>query len=85
MLCHDEETRDWLDSKVPTLTAWKRSRLKIMGLDALPPYKRMVTWFPGPVEDTGHYFQLLCRLNQGLDAIHWRIYEHTEEPNGICL
>jgi hypothetical protein len=56
----------------------------MMGLDTLPTYKRVVAWFPGPVDDTGHYFQRLCRLNQGLDASHWRIYEHKEEPNGVC-
>jgi len=33
----------------------------------------------------GHYFQRLCRLNQGLDVSHWRIYEHKEEPNGVHL
>ena len=27
MVCQDKETRDWLGSKVPTLTAWEGSRL----------------------------------------------------------
>jgi hypothetical protein len=79
------ETRDWLDSKVLTLTAWEGSRLKMMGLDALPTHKRVVAWFPGPVEDTWLYFQRLCRLNQGLDANHWRIYELKKGPNGVHL
>jgi hypothetical protein len=57
VICQDEETRDWLDSKVPTLTAWEGSRLKMMGQDALPTYKRVVAWFPGPVEDMGRNFQ----------------------------
>jgi hypothetical protein len=85
VICQDEETRDWLDSEVPPTTAWEGSRLKMMGLDALPTYKRVVAWFPGPVEDTGRYFQRLCRLNQGLDASHWRIHEHKEIPNGVRL
>ena len=28
----------------------------------------MVAWFPGPVEDTDHYFQ---RLNQGINTRQW--------------
>jgi hypothetical protein len=67
------------------MMAWESSRLKIMGLEALPTYKRVVAWFPGPVEDKGHYFQQHCRLNQGLDASHWRIYEHKKKPNGVRL
>jgi len=49
------------------------SKLKKVGLDALPTYKRVVAWFPDPVEDTGSYFQWLRRLNQGLDTSHWRV------------
>jgi hypothetical protein len=85
VICQDEETRDWLDTEVPPLTAWEGSRLKMMGLDALLTYKRVLAWFLGPVEDTGRYFQWLCRLNQGLDASHLRIYEHNEKPKGVCL
>ena len=85
MVCQDKETRDWLASKVPTLTAWEGCRLKMVGLDALSTYKRVVAWFPGPVEDTGRYFQRLCRLNQGLDTSHWRVYERKEEHNGVRL
>jgi len=85
MVCQDKETRDWLASKVPTLTAWEGSRLKMVGLGALSTYKRVVAWFPGPVEDTGRYFQRLCRLNQGLDTSHWRVYERKEEPKGVRL
>ena len=29
----------------------------MMGLDALPTCKRVVTWFPGPEKDTERYFQ----------------------------
>ena len=52
MVCQDESTRDWLATRVPTLAAWEGSRLKIVGLDALLTYKRVVTWFLGTVEDT---------------------------------
>jgi hypothetical protein len=85
MVCQDEETRDWLASKVPTLTAWEGSRLKMVGLDVLSAYRRVVAWFPGPVEDTGRYFQRLCMLNQGLDTRHWRVYDRKEEKNGVRL
>jgi len=43
IVCHDEMTKDWLDARVPILAAWEGCRLKIMGLDALPTYKRVVT------------------------------------------
>jgi hypothetical protein len=85
MVCQDEETRDWLASKVPTLTAWEGSRLKMVGLDALSTYKRVVAWFPGPAEDTERYFQRLRKLNQGLNTSHWRAYERKEEPKGVRL
>jgi len=62
-------------AKVPTLADWEGSRLKMVGLDALPTYKRVVAWFPGPVEDTERYLVHLRRLNQGLDTRHWRVYE----------
>jgi hypothetical protein len=52
MVCQDEVTRDWLTSEVPTVEAWKGSRLKVVGLDALPTLKRVAAWFLGPVEDT---------------------------------
>jgi hypothetical protein len=61
MVSKDEETKYWIASKVPTLTDWEGSRLKMLGLDALPTYKRGVAWFWGPVEDTGRYFQRLRR------------------------
>ena len=57
MVCQDEETRDWLAARVPTLVAWEGSRLKMVGLDALPTYKRVAAWLPGPVEDTLCYLQ----------------------------
>jgi hypothetical protein len=70
MVCQDEETRDWLAARVPTLVVWEGSRLKMVGLGALPTYERVVAWFPGPVEDLERYFQWLHRLNQGLDTRH---------------
>jgi hypothetical protein len=45
MVCQDEETRDWLAARVPTLVAWEGSRHKMVGLDALPTYKRVVASF----------------------------------------
>jgi len=47
MVCHDELTKDWLAARVPTLVAWESFRLKLVGLDALPTYKRVMAWFPG--------------------------------------
>jgi len=85
MVCQDKETKGWLASKVPTLTAWEGSWLKLVVVDALPTYRRVVAWFPGLLEDTERYFQRLHRLNQGLDTSHWRVYEHKEEPNGVRL
>jgi hypothetical protein len=37
------------------------------------------------VEDTERYFMRHRRLNRGLDTGQWRIYEHREDPNGVCL
>ena len=44
-------------------------------------------WWLGfwPMEDMECCFQRLHRLNQGLDTGHWRVYEHREEPNAVCL
>jgi len=44
VVCQDEETKDWLACKLSTLTAWEGSRLKMVGLDALPTYKKAVAW-----------------------------------------
>jgi len=85
MVCHDELTKDWLAARVPTLVAWGGSRLKLVGLDALPTYKKVVAWFPGPAEDAERYLLWLRRLNQGLETRHWRVYECREEPNGARL
>jgi len=85
MVCHDELTKDWLAAKVPTLVAWEGSKFKLVGLDALPTYKRTVAWFPGPAEDSERYLLRLRRLNQGLDTRHWRVYERREESNGARL
>jgi hypothetical protein len=67
------------------MVAWEGSRLKVVGLDALPTYKRVGAWFPGPVEATEQYFLRLCRLNRGLDTGNWRVYKRKEEPNGVRL
>jgi len=85
MVCHHESTKDWLAARVPTLVAWEGSRLKLLGLDALPTYKRVVAWFPGPAEDAEWYLLLLHSLNQDLDTRHWRVYKHREESSGVRL
>jgi hypothetical protein len=83
MVCQHKVTSDWLAASVPILVAWESPRLKMVGLDALSTYKRVVAWLLGPLEDTERYFQLLHRLNQGLDTRHWTVYEHMEEPNRV--
>jgi hypothetical protein len=85
MVCQDHKNSDWLTAKVPTLVTWEGSRLKMVGLDALPTYRRVAAWLPGPMEDTQRYFQRLRRLNPGLNTRHWRVYERREEPNGVRL
>jgi len=85
IVCQDVPTMDRLTSKVPTLEAWEGSRLKVVGLDSLPTFKRVVAWFPGPAEDTKRCFSRLRRLNRGLDTRQWRVYKCREEPNGVCL
>ena len=60
MVCHDEVTKDWLAASVPTVVAFKGSRLKLVGLDTLPTYKRVVAWFPGPAKDMERYLFRLC-------------------------
>ena len=85
MVCNDVMTKDWLTAKVPTLVAWEGSRLKVVGLDDLPTFKRVVAWFLGPSEDTERCFSRLRRLNRGLDTGQWWVYECREEPNGVRL
>jgi hypothetical protein len=84
-VCHDESTKEWLAAKAPSMVAWEGSRLKVVGLDALPTYKRVVAWFLDPVEATEWYLLWLRRLNRGMDTGNWRVYEHKEEPNGVHL
>jgi hypothetical protein len=55
----------------------------MVGKDGLPTNKRVVAWFPGSMEDMKCYFQQLCRLNQGTETGHWRVYEHRGELNGV--
>jgi hypothetical protein len=65
--------------------AWEGSKLKMVCLDALPTYKRVVAWFPSLVEDREQYFLRLRRLNRSLDTGHWRVYDRKKEPNGVLL
>jgi hypothetical protein len=85
MVCHDESTKEWLASKAPSMVAWEYSRLKVVGLDALPTHMRVVAWFPGTVEATERYLLRLHRLNRVLDTGNWRVYERKEEPNDVRL
>jgi len=72
---------------IQTLKAWEGSRLKMVGLDALPTFKGVVGLLQGPVEDTERYNQGLCRRNRGLDTGYWRVYEYECEgkPSGVHL
>jgi len=79
MVCHDESTKDWLTAKVPTLVAWEGSKVKLVGLDALPTYKRVVAWFLGSAEDAEWYLLRIHRLNQGLDT------KQREESNRVRI
>ena len=63
MVCQDVPTMVWLTSKVPTLEGWEGSRLNVVGLDALPTFKRVAAWFPGPVEDMERCFSRFHWLN----------------------
>ena len=72
-------------ARATTLVVWEGSRLKLVGLDALPTYKKVVAWFPGAVEDAEWHLSWLHRMNQGLVTRHWRVYEHREESNGVRL
>ena len=42
VVCQDEDIRNWLASSVPTLKALEGSRLKRVGLKALPTYRRVL-------------------------------------------
>ena len=72
-------------ARVPTLAAWEGSRHKLVGLNALPTYKRMLAWLPGPADEAELYLLRLRILNQGLDTRNWRVYERKEESNGVRL
>jgi hypothetical protein len=67
------------------MAVWEGSSLKVVGMDALPTYKRVVAWFPGPMEDTERLLLWLRRLNRRLETGNWRVYERKEEPNGVHL
>jgi hypothetical protein len=42
MVCQDAGTKDWLEKQVPNMAAWEGSRLKVVGMNALPANKRVV-------------------------------------------
>jgi hypothetical protein len=55
LVCHDEETWNWLGSNVSFLKAWDCSRLKMFGFEGLLTYKRVVT-VSGPCGGYGALF-----------------------------
>jgi hypothetical protein len=63
----------------------RHGRLKMVDLEAPPTYTRVVAWFLGSMEDMEHYFQRLCRLNQGMNTDNWRVNEYKEKSNRVCL
>jgi hypothetical protein len=85
VVCLNEERKDLLGREVSKMNVGEGSKLRIVGLEALPTYKRVVAWFLGPGEDTERLFQRLRRLNRGLDTSQWRVYERKEEPKGVCV
>jgi len=85
MVYQDESTRDWLAGQAPNVVTWECSRLKVVGLDAIPTYKRVVVRFPSPVEGTERLLSRLRRLNQGVVTGNRKDYERKEEPNGFRL
>jgi hypothetical protein len=85
MVCHDKATKEWLTAKAPGMVAWESSRLEVVGLDALPTYKRVAAWFPSPAVPTKQYLLWLHRLNRGLVTRNLRVYERKDETNGVRL
>jgi hypothetical protein len=85
VVCLDEETKEWLGRELPKMNVREGSKLRMVGLEALPTYKRVVAWFPGPRKDMERLFQRLRRLSRGLDASQWRVPESKEKPKGVRL
>jgi hypothetical protein len=85
VVCLDEKTENWLGTEVPKMNVWGGSRLRMVGLEALPTYKRVVAWFLGPMEDMKRLFHRLRRLDRGPDTSQWTVYECKKEPSGVCL
>jgi hypothetical protein len=69
MVFQDTDTRDWLERKAPTMAAWEGCRLKVVGLDALPTYKRVVAWLPGPAEGMERLLLRLCRHHYHIHSL----------------
>ena len=84
MVCHDELIKDWLAARVPTLVDWEGSRLKMVGLDTLPTYKKVVSWFLGPMEDMEQYFLQLRRLNQDPDTGEFMSARRNPMGSALC-
>jgi hypothetical protein len=67
------------------MVAWEGSRLKMVWLDVLPTYKKVVAWLLSPLMNTERYFLRLRRLNRGLDTGHWTVYERKRNPMDSAL
>jgi hypothetical protein len=52
VVCLNEETGDWLANNIQNPRAWECSRLKMVDINVVRIYKRVVASLPGPVEDT---------------------------------
>jgi hypothetical protein len=85
MVCQDEATKEWLNDMATSMTEREGSRLKVVGLDALPTYKRVIAWFTGPPVPTERYILRLHGLNRGLVTENWRVHECSDETKGVRL
>ena len=85
VICPDEGTRDWLASKVPTLKAWEASRLKMVGLDALPTHKKSGCLVPGPCGGHEVVSTMAPQVEPGFGHLPLEGLQHREGPNGVCL
>lgn len=84
-VCEDQNTVDWLGKQVPNMTPWEGSRLAVVGMEALPTFKKVALWIPGPSATTPVFFDRLERLNTGLRTGAWRVWERRNATAGVRL
>jgi hypothetical protein len=77
MVCHGEQTR-LAGCQGTNPGSLEGCRLTTVGLEALPTYKTVLAWFPGPVKDAEWYLLRLRKLNRGLDTGQWRVHERRQ-------